>query len=225
MTTTPARVDILNKLADLILQNNRPHPLRVAIDGVDAAGKTILADELAPIIEKRKRPVIRASIDSFHNPRSTRYRRGASSPGGYYYDSFDYPTLIKILLSPLGPSGDCRYRKAAFDFRRDSAILDPPSQAPIEAVLLMDGVFLMRQQLLEYWDYRVYIEVDFEVALKRAETRDLELFGSIDAVRRRYRERYIPGQRLYLQSAQPKLKADAVLNNNYPEEPELIISV
>ena len=40
-----------------------PHPTRVAINGVDAAGKTTLADALVAPLEELGRPVIRASVD------------------------------------------------------------------------------------------------------------------------------------------------------------------
>lgn len=49
---TPERSGCLETLVGLILRIDRPHPVRVAIDGPDAAGKTILADELAPLIER-----------------------------------------------------------------------------------------------------------------------------------------------------------------------------
>ncbi|HKV57656.1 MAG TPA: hypothetical protein VJO32_05220 [Ktedonobacteraceae bacterium] len=57
---------VLSQLADAIVSLQRSHPLRVAIDGIDASGKTTLADQLMPVIEQRGRPVIRASIDGFH---------------------------------------------------------------------------------------------------------------------------------------------------------------
>jgi uridine kinase len=45
---------------------------RVAIDGVDGAGKTYFADELAEVLGASGRSVIRASVDGFDNPRSIR---------------------------------------------------------------------------------------------------------------------------------------------------------
>lgn len=96
------------------------HPARVAIDGVDAAAKTALADELAGPLGARGRRVIRASIDGFHNPCAVRYRRGPDSPGGYYLDSFDHDALRASLLDPLGSGGDLRYRTATFDYRTES---------------------------------------------------------------------------------------------------------
>ncbi len=71
---------MLETLARTLASVSRAHPIRVAIDGVDAAGKTTLADELVSPMRALGRTVIRASVDDFHNPREIRYanrlRRG-----------------------------------------------------------------------------------------------------------------------------------------------------
>ena len=216
------RERLLELLANLILQLERSHPLRVAIDGIDAAGKTSLADELTPLIEAHGRPVLRASIDGFHLPRAERYRQGVDSPGGYYFDSFDYDTLIDGLLQPLGPGGDRRCRLKSFDLRTDTVLNEPYRHASIDSVLLLDGVFLLRPELNPYWDYRVFVQVDFPVALHRAIRRDQVLFGSPQAVEQRYRRRYLPAQRRYLQTVQPEQLADVIIENNNPDDPQII---
>src|ERR671936_3199905 len=91
----------VEELANRIETVRRPHPVRVAIDGVDAAGKTTLADELAAVLRGRGREVIRASIDGFLRPRAERYRRGELSPEGYYHDSFDYAALRETIGEAL----------------------------------------------------------------------------------------------------------------------------
>jgi uridine kinase len=78
------RSQAIEKLAREIARVRRPHPARVAIDGVDAAGKTTLADELVKPTEALGYKTIRASIDGFHNPRKIRYQEGRNSPEGYY---------------------------------------------------------------------------------------------------------------------------------------------
>jgi len=216
------RERLLELLADLILQVERSHPLRVAIDGIDAAGKTSLADELTPLIEAHGRPVLRASIDGFHLPRAERYRQGVDSPGGYYFDSFNYDTLIDVLLLPLGPGGDRRCRLKLFDFRTDTPLDEPYQHASVGSVLLLDGVFLLRPALNPYWDYRVFVQVDFHVALYRAIRRDQGLFGSRQAVVERYQRRYFPAQRRYLQTVQPHELADVIIENKDPANPQII---
>jgi uridine kinase len=109
------RADLLDRLAAAIESVSTPHPLRVAVDGSPAAGKTTLADELALLLRTRGREVIRASAEGFQLPRTQRYRRGEFSPEANYHDSFDYGTLRRVLLDPLGPDGDRRYQDAVYD--------------------------------------------------------------------------------------------------------------
>lgn len=213
---------VLSQLADRIVSLQRSHPLRIAIDGIDASGKTTLADQLAPVIEQGGRPVIRASIDGFHRPRRARYQRGPDSPEGYYEDSFDYTSLKSVLLHPLGPNGSRRYRYAVFDVRNDVPLVKKEEQAPPNAILLFDGVFLLRPELNALWDYRIFVHVDFEVALQRAMIRDQAILGLPEIVRGRYLQRYIPGQQLYFQAAHPQERADAIVENNDLEQPRLV---
>jgi len=223
-----SRPKVLEQIALQIHGVARPHPVRVALDGVDAAGKTTLADELTPLLENLGRPVIRASVDGFHNPREVRYRRGENSPEGYYRDSFDYAALLRGLLMPLGPGGNRQYRRAVYDFRADVPVQGNLLEAPQNAILLFDGVFLLRPGLSAHWDFSIFLEVDFSISVPRAVARDLARPGSrasIEEIRAKYEQRYVPGQKLYLLEARPQLKADAILDNNDPQNPRLILRV
>lgn len=214
------RPDLLADLAGRILAVERPHPVRVGIDGVDAAGKTTLADELAPLVASAGRQVVRASVDRFHNPAAKRYRRGRESPEGYYFDSFDHEALLACLLRPLGPGGDRRFRRATFDYRTDAPVDDPLEVADREAVLLFDGIFLHRPELRPHWDFSLFLQVDFSVTVPRAERRD----GATPPheVRRLYATRYVPAQRLYLDAERPAAAASLVIDNADPNDPAFV---
>ena len=219
---TFARLHVLYQLACRIASIKLSHPVRVAIDGVDAAGKTMLADELVAPIEKLGRIVIRGSIDGFHRPRIERYEQGADSPEGYYYDSFDHAALRAALLDPLGPGGSQHYRRAVFDLSSDSPVEESLRESPVDAVLLFDGVFLLRPELADCWDYAIFVAVDFEIAVARAVVRDIAR-GADKNIAARYRTRYVPGQRIYLQSVRPQEHANVVLENNDPSNPKLVL--
>lgn len=79
--TAPVRVALISGIADDVLLHTAR---RVAIDGVDGAGKTHFADELADVPTGRGTPVVRASVDGFHHPPEVRHRRGRGSPEGYF---------------------------------------------------------------------------------------------------------------------------------------------
>jgi len=195
------------------------HPLRVAVDGPPAAGKTTLADELAQLLRARDREVIRASTESFHVPRAQRYRRGEFSAEANYHDSFDYDTLCQVLLDPLGPDGDRRYQPAVYDLDTDTAMFQPVTTAAADAVLLLDGVFLLRPELIGRWDLSIFVSAAFEQMLDRARIRDLARLGSTAAVERRFRTRYIPAQQLYFATARPTDHADIIVHNDAPQRP------
>jgi uridine kinase len=213
---TPERSGCLETLVGLILRVDRPHPVRVAIDGPDAAGKTILADELVPLIERSGQPVVRASIDGFHRPRKERIALGPESPEGYFHDSFDDPALRASLLDPLGPGGKREFRRRVFDFRTDQPVAGPTEVAPANAVLVLDGVFLLRSELIDLWDFSVFVAVPFAETRRRAAARDLARFGNEEDLLHRYAVRYVPGQQIYFRLAQPQTKADAVWFNEDP---------
>ena len=214
------RREMLHHIARRIADIDQPHAVRVGIDGPGAAGKTTLADELGEVLATQ-RPVVRAGIDGFHHPRSHRTRRGPDSVEGYYHDSFDHDAICDNVLTPLGPDGDGVYRPAVFDFRVDSTVDSPWEQAPADAVLLFEGMFLFRPELNAHWDFRIFVHADFETTLMRATRRDLELFGSDDEVRRKYHTRYIPGQQMYIDTVRPHAAADVVIDNNHPHKPAM----
>lgn len=214
-----SRGELLDRLTAAIMAVSVAHPARIAVDGPDAAGKTTLADELAAQVRAGGREVIRASIDGFHRPREQRYRRGELSAEGCYHDTFDHDALCRVLLDPLGPDGDRRYRPVAFDHRTDIAVSVPPTTASADAMLLFDGVFLLRPELIDRWELRILVSVTPEATLARARGRDLGLFGSAAEVERRYRNRYLPAQRLYDTAARPIEHADIIVYNDDPQHP------
>jgi uridine kinase len=206
-----------------LLAARRPeHTLRVAVDGPDAAGKTTLADELSGALAAGGRPAVRVSGDAFHRPPTERHRRGGLSPEGYFLDAFDHDALRRLVLDPLGPGGDGGYRAAVFDLRAGVAIDAPVEQAPPGGVLLVDGVFLLRDELRDGWDVSIRLRVSPEESLRRALARDVDLFGSEAAVRERYLRRYLPGQRLYAETAMPDRIAGLVIDNEDPERPVIV---
>jgi uridine kinase len=215
------RTDLIARLTQLIAGRRPPHPLRVAVDGPDAAGKTTLADELAAGL-RGLRPVIRAGIDGFHRPRAERLRQGDLSPEGCFADSFDNDAVIVNLLAPLGADGDSRYRTAIFDHRGDQSVTMATRQAPPDAVLLFDGVFLLRTDLRPYWDLGIFLEIAPEETLRRALVRDRDLFGNTENTQLRYTVRYLPAQQRYRERARPTEAADIVIDHNDPANPVVL---
>lgn len=214
------RKELLKHLATIILEKQKDSPILVGIDGVDASGKTTLAEELVNELKGSGRPIIRASIDGFHNPKSIRYTKGENSPEGYYFNSFNHKAIAEVLLDPLS-SGKLRYETGVFDYRTDSEVVLPVKTATNDSILIMEGIFLFRPKLINYWDIKIFVDVDFKITVKRAVKRvaEREYIGSEQEILDKYKKRYIPGQQLYFEQAQPKEKADIIIDNSDFENP------
>ena len=219
--TSSRRAAVLNDLATMIAKLDSARPIRVAIDGRTASGKTTLANELADCLRAKGREVIRTSIDGFHRPKVERYARGRHSAEGYYYDARDLPAINALLLDPLGPGGDGWYRTASFDLRSDLPIEQDPQFAPDDAILVVDGTFLQRPELRGGWDVAVFVETSEYVSEQRGMNRDTALLGGVEATRQLYADRYRPAFDLYEGSCAPASAADAIINNDNFGQPAL----
>ncbi|MFF5216737.1 cytidylate kinase family protein [Micromonospora sp. NPDC000442] len=212
------RDEMLACLAEELGSVTVTHPTRVAIDGAPAAGKTTLADELAAILRTQGRDVVRATIDDFLFPRARRYPRGEYSAEGCYFDTHDYDSLNRFLLDPLGPGGDRRFQHAVYDHTSDAVLSPPVTTAPADAVLIFDGVFLMRPELIDRWDLRIFVSTDLDATVDRAVIRESRVSSRAD-VERRWRERYIPSQQFYFATVRPTDHADIIVHNDEPQQP------
>jgi uridine kinase len=212
------RDTLLGALADMVSVVKPEQILKIAVDGIDCAGKTIFADELKPLIEAKGRHVIRSGLDRFHNPRKIRYSRGRYNPEGYYFDSFDYQALVDRLLLPLSPGGSMRYVDSVFNYEEDTPVDLEYKYAIAGDVLLFDGVFLLRPELFNFWDLKIFLEIDYDESLSRCLERD---HAEASKIKNLYSKRYIPGQKLYMIHCDPKRKADIVIDNSKPLKPKI----
>lgn len=210
-------------LADLIVRIPTDRPLRVAVDGRTASGKTTYADALRSEIAARGRPVVRSSIDGFHRPRAERYARGRRSPEGYYLDARDLGAIRRLLLDPLGPGGDRVYRTASFDLDADRPIDGPTSTAESDAILIVDGTFLQRPELAPAWDVTVFLDTSDETSLNRGTVRDAAALGGHEAATAIFVERYAPAFKIYSQACAPREMADAVVDNEDFDRQSLLV--
>ncbi len=244
--TSPARDRLLVHVAGAIQSLRGGEVLLVGVDGAAGTGKSTLADELARVLAREQVPVIRSSIDSFHNPRAVRWRLGRSSPEGYYRDSHDLKTVKAVLLDPLA-NGLGEFRRAAFDEPSDSPVQAPPERASPGSVLLFDGLFLHRPELRHYWDYSIFIDADerirerrLQIALNGCPPSSAATVAKLAAVAidagsppaaqsvQHFDEwwalarRYVEGWRLYATECNPARAATIVIDNNDLASPAVV---
>lgn len=194
----------------------------VAIDGLDGAGKTVFADGLAEVFAETGDAVFRAGIDGFHRPRAERYARGRRSPDGFYRDSYDYATFRRVLIDPFRDgaqtAGTTGFQLSAFDVARDASVESQWVTAPLDAVLVVDGIFLNRPELQDLWDWSVWLDVPFDVAYARLALRD----GSDPDPDAPSNARYRQGQEIYVNEAHPRDAASVIVDNADLAHPRIV---
>lgn len=211
------RLKAIARLWHEIQQVRSGSRILVALDGFDGAGKSHLSDEIAAHARASVgRPLVQVSIDGFHHPR--RFRRAAGpGPEGFYRGSYRYSDFRRCVVEPLG-SGE-RIMPAIWDVARDESITPDPVVVPPRGVVLVDGIFLHRPELRDLWDATVWIEVPFAVSVPRGNAR---FAGAHDPdPEAPSNSRYVGGQRLYLQEADPRSHATWVFDNTDLAQPQL----
>ena len=208
-TDAVQRAAALRPLAQMITGIERPHPVRVGVDGFSTAGKSTLADELTAMVTGQGRPCLRADLDDFKRPRAER----PAGPEGFFRGAYDFDAIRKFLLAPLGPGGDRQIRLQFFDQQRQAPFPARVQPVPADAVVIADGAYLLRPELRDLWDFRIFVEIDFDLVLAQGTARDAAWMDSAEAAAEHYRNYYIPAERLYDAEADPRSHADVIVDN------------
>jgi uridine kinase len=84
-------------------------------------------------------------------------------------------------------------------------------------VVLVEGLFLHRDELVARWDRSVFLDVPFAVSVARMARRD----GSPDDPRHPRLRRYVEGQQRYFAACAPWERATIVIDNSDVDQPRI----
>lgn len=184
-------------------------PAVVAVDGVDGSGKTAFAGRLRDGYRERGRSAYVVHLDDFMNPREVRYRQGRASPEGFFDDTYDLEALQTKVLDPLRGSGARSIVLGVFDHRSDGPVECAPVAVSASDVVIVEGLFLHRDELCDRWDVSVFLDVPFEVSVARMAARD----GGSPNSHHSSRRRYVLGQQVYFTRCSPRDRATHLIDN------------
>ena len=212
---TEAQITTYEYISKSILELSSKSPSLIAISGKDASGKTIMANILAEYLKKKtSRQIIRISADDFMNQRSIRRTPTGSEGESCYKYTFNFDLLKKFVLEPLQVNGSYIYKTKVFDQSTDCEMISDNQKANDDAIVIIDGVFLFRKDLVNYWSLKVLLETDDDVLIERGALRDAVRIGSYIEARDKYINRYIASQTIYYNEEYPEKVADIIVNNN-----------
>jgi len=81
---------------------------------------------------------------------------------------------------------------------------------------------LFRDEFIDYLDYKVLIDIPFNLSKIRAKIRNTEL---TDDDLKSYDIKYLPAQERYFDKYKPKDKANLIINNEDFENPKIVDKV
>lgn len=154
-------------------------------------------------------------VDDFLNNRKTRYQKWIESPQWFYYDTYNYQDFLKYVLVPF-QKWEWNYCKKIFDIDTNSELEIEMKEVRKSQIVLIEWIFLFRPELISFFDYKIFLNVNFDTTLERMFKRDtdLERLWWKKEVIKRFNIRYMPWQQLYLNDAKPEEKSDIVIDNN-----------
>lgn len=139
----------------------KKQPMLIAIEGRCASGKTTLADRLE---EKLKCNVIH--MDHFFLRPQQRTKKRLSEPGG----NVDYERFLEEIILPFKKGKPFSYR----EFNCKSMDFVSEIQVEPNRLTIVEGAYCCHPQLWDFYDLRVFLNVEPEEQLRRIRGRNGE---------------------------------------------------
>jgi uridine kinase len=184
--------------------------LLVGVSGIDGSGKGYVTAKLSERLRKRGISVAVVNVDGWLNLPHIRFDP-ANLAGNFYRRGIRMDEMFRRLVLPLRQERSIylevdhteematEYRKHVYDHRD----ID---------VILLEGIFLFKRECAGLLDLRIWIDCDFDTALRRAVTRSQEGLDPKET-ERAYRRIYFPAQRLHFAIDRPGESANIVYEN------------
>jgi uridine kinase len=157
----------------------------VAISGHGGSGKSTLADKLAGQFGVAENQIVR--VDGLH-AKNYLHTKGL-------FELHDWTTIMDILVN-------ARARKRLKYLKRDDKELESSVDVPMPHLLILEGIRLIRPEVLTYVDVSVWIDCPLDVATKRAVERNRQQ-GDSDAEIALWGSKWVPEASEYFQQIRP----------------------
>lgn len=180
----------------------------IGIDGLGGAGKSTVSESVCSYLENSGIHTILLHIDDFIHVRDVRYNPAYTEWQCYYDLQWRYDRFIKTIEKLKAVQGE-EVEAELYDKENDCYFTERYSVKGKTAVIV-EGIFLQRQELQGVFDYMIYIDVPENIRLDRVLKRDTYI-GSEQEIKIKYENRYFPAERQYFEKYRPDISADCLL--------------
>ena len=204
--------EVLRSIQSARSERPASQSLLVGITGIDGSGKGYLTKLLAKQLEDLGFRVANINIDPWLNLPSKRF--DPVNPGRHFYQyGIRFDEAFEQLILPLQKQREHSVIAQVADATNAEAYhLQKYEFANID-VILLDGIFLLKRSLRDYFDLVYWVDCTFETALERALTRGQEGLPRENVIRD-YETIYFAAQRIHLEEDRPKEHASGILIND-----------
>lgn len=170
----------------------------VAISGIDGSGKGYIAAKLVARLVPKHLRVANINIDGWLNLPDRRF--SSIDPAEHFYQhAIRFDELFARLVFPLQ---ELRSICVEADYAEETATNYRKHTYNFEDidVIVLEGIFLLKRQLHQYYDLSFWVDCSFETALERAIARSQEGLPP-EATVKAYQTIYFPAQRIHFDRA------------------------
>ena len=208
----PTAIDVLaERLAGRARARARSSgSLLVALSGIDGSGKGYTAGLLRQALESQGTHTALLHADDWLRP--PRQRFGSPPSARHFYENaFSFDAMFAEVVTPLRRDG---HIDTTVTLGGQSGLLRRTTyRFPDVDVVLLEGIFLLRRELLPSYDRTIWIDCTFATALERALQRNQEGL-SPEQLEHEYRNIYFPAQHHHAIRDAPRERAGIVVLND-----------
>lgn len=179
------------------------------IDGLGGAGKTTYAQKLEDALKLAGMKVVLLHMDDFIHKRSVRYNKNKAEWDCYYNIQWRYDYVLENIFIPIHKGKEIHHMIEFYDKTQD-VYHQRRLDIDADTILMIEGVFIQRPLLRNYFDYVIYLDVPKEKRLSRVLNRDTYL-GNRDMILKKYINRYFPAEDKYVTEYNPIEKTDYIV--------------
>ncbi|MBD2695208.1 uridine kinase [Anabaena catenula FACHB-362] len=205
----------IQDLADSILQKQSElsvdRGFLVALSGIDGSGKGYITEKLITALNEQDINAVSINLDAWHKPLIERFN--SEHPAQHFYHhAFYFDDLFQQLILPLKNQRMINLTTVL------TGITGIPQtynyQFENVDVIVLEGIFLLKRSLQDFYDFKIWIDCSFETALERAIQRNQEDILP-EQIIEDYQKIYFPAQQAHLAIDNPKSSADVIYINDF----------
>ena len=202
---------ITNKIVEVRRATQRGRSVLAAITGIDGAGKGHVTAQLVQILQANGVRAAAVNVDGWLNLPDRRF--DPSNPAEHFYlHAIRFDEMFAQLVLPLR---DRRSIRCEVEYAEETAVAYRRHVYQFEDldVILLEGIFLLKQAFQSYYDLSCWIDCSFDTALERAIVRGQEGL-SPEETTHAYRTIYFPAQEIHFRRDLPQAAATMIFNND-----------